>query len=188
MKKKSDMGLICSLAALMITLVPGMTQAQEFEGPYVAVEAGIGVIKIDGSTIVGPIDEVDNSGLVGAVLGYRSHVGANTRFVLGVEGTLGLYTNGTNERYGIYGIGGYRVGDKGLFYLRLGYSWLEGVQTGIGTGVDGLAFGGGYEFGISERINLRLDYRYINYGGVSIPDNTLDFDGHEITTAILFKF
>lgn len=125
---------------------------------------------------------------MGGVLGYRSPFGANGRFVLGIEGDLGFYSNGSNERYGLYGIGGYRVGEKGLAYLRFGYGWLEGIQTGIGTGVDGLVFGGGYEFGLRERMNLRVDYRYLDYGGVNIPDNTLDFDGQEITVAVLFDF
>lgn len=188
MNKKSNIGRICSLAALTVILLSGETYAQEFEGAYAGVEGGIGVLKIDGTTLAGPIDEVENSGFVGGVLGYRSPVGADGRFVLGVETALGLYTEGTNGRYGVYGIGGYRVGDKGLAYLRIGYGWLDGVQTGIGTGLDGLVLGGGYEFALREKMNLRFDYKYLNYGDVSIPDNSFDFGGHEITAAILFNF
>lgn len=188
MNRKSDMRRICSLAALLAIAMTGETQAQEFDGAYVGVEGGIGILKVDGSTFVGPFSATENSGFAGGVLGYRSPVGANGRFVLGVEGALGFYSNGSNARYGLYGIGGYRTGDKGMAYLRLGYGWLEGVQTGIGRGVDGLVFGGGYEFALRERMNLRLDYKYLDYGGVDIPDNVLDFAGHEITAAVLFNF
>ena len=85
-------------------------------------------------------------------------------------------------------IGGYRVGDEGLTYLRLGCAWLAGVQANFGEGVDGLAFGGGYEFALRARMNLRLDYRCLDYGGVNFIDNTIDLVGHEITAAILFNF
>lgn len=188
MNKKSNIGRPYWLAILAAILVTGETHAQDFEGAYAGIEAGMGILKIDGSTFAGPFSDKDNSGIVGGVLGYRAPLGEDSRLVLGVEGALGFYTNGSNERYGLHGIGGYRVGDQGLAYLRAGYSWLGGVQTGIGTGVDGLSYGGGYEFGFSERMNLRLDYRYVDYGGVDIPDNTLDFDGHEITAAVLFNF
>ena len=188
MNRKSNIGQLLSLSALMAVVPMGGAFAQEFEGAYVGVEGGIGITKTDGSTFAGPISESDNSGLIGGVLGYRAPVGADGGFVLSVEGTMGFYSNGSNERYGVYGIGGYRVGDRGLAYMRVGYGWLGGVQTGVGDGIDGLVYGGGYEFGLRERMNLRLDYRYLDYGGVNIPDNTLDFKGHEITAAVLFNF
>ncbi|MEE8295272.1 MAG: outer membrane beta-barrel protein [Sphingomonadales bacterium] len=188
MNKKLDFGRICLLAFPLVILVPGASHAEEFKGPYVAVEGGIGVLKTDGTTLGGPVDEAENSGLLSGVLGYRSPVGANGRLVLGAEGIFGFYTSGTNLHYGVYGIGGYRVGDKGLAYLRVGYGGLKDVQTGTGNSLDGPVFGGGYEFSIHEKANLRLDYRYLSYGDVNIPDNTLDFSGHEITAGLLFNF
>jgi len=188
MRTKFSLDKICVLASLFAIVAPGSIQAAEFDGPYVGAEAGIGILKMEGTTLGGPADVSDNSGLLSGVLGYRSPVGEDGRFVLGLEGVLGLYTSGTNMHYGVYGIGGYRVGENGLVYLRVGYGGLNGVQTATGSGVDGPVFGGGYEVSLQENISLRLDYRYLSYGDVNVPDNAIDYSGHEITTAVLFSF
>jgi opacity protein-like surface antigen len=177
-----------ALAVFALIAMTSVAQAQDFKGIYGGIESGIGILDVDGSTIAGPFSENDHSAIVGGIIGYRAPVGSDSRFVLGVEGQLGIYTSGSDLRYGVYGIGGYRVGDNGLLYARIGYSWLDGVANGVGKGIDGLAFGGGYEFGVSEDINLRLDYKYVDYDDIDFADNTMDFDGHEITAAVLFNF
>jgi len=188
MKTKFTLDKICALASLFAIAAPGSIQAEDFDGPYAGVEAGLGIIKTDGTTILGPVNTSESSGLFSGVLGYRSPVGDSGRVVLGIEGIFGFYTQGTNKHYGVYGIGGYRVGENGMIYLRAGYGGVDGVQTGAGTGLDGPVFGGGYEFHLSSSATLRLDYRYLAYGDVNAVDNTLDFSGHEITTAFLFNF
>jgi opacity protein-like surface antigen len=188
MKNQSKAGSACSLAILLVVLLPGLAGAQDFDGVYAAAEVGMGIIRSAGSTIVGPVDDVEYSGLIGGTLGFRSPVGENGRVVLGLEGAVGMYTQGPDARLGAFGIGGLRVGARGLAYLRLGYVTLEGVQTGVSEGVDGPAAGGGFGFYIRDSIGLRIDYRYIDFGSVDVPDNTMGFDGHEMTAAIVFNF
>ena len=179
---------VCAALIFLTVALPGMALAQDYSGLYGGIEGGIGVIKTDGAILSGPVDEVDNTGLIGGVFGFRSPITPNGRIVLGIEGTVDFLTSDSDWRYGGYGIAGYRVGETGLAYLRVGYGKLDGVNTGVDNSLDGLVFGGGYEFGIRDRMSMRLDYRYLNYGGVDIPDNVLDFDGHEITAGLLVNF
>ena len=178
--------LPCIAAAALA--FPASASAEVFNGPYAGAEAGIGVVKTKGSTFAGPFKDSDSSVITGAVIGYRLPLGDDSPIVLGAEGNAGIYADGTDARYGISGIGGVRIGEKALVYLRGGYGWLDGVQTGAGKGVDGAVIGGGAEFGITDAISIRADYKYLDYGGVDFPDNTLDFKGHEITAGLLFNF
>lgn len=175
---------ICSALAL----APGLASAEPFDGPYVGVQAGLGILKTKGDIFTGPFKKTDNSAVVSAVAGYRMPLGESSPVVLGVEGDAGIYTNGSDARYGISGIGGVRVAERGLLYARVGYGWLDGVPTGAGTGIDGLVVGGGAEVALTDSISARADYKYLDYGGVNFPDNTLDFKGHEITASVLFNF
>lgn len=182
----SRVALLCAGASLAI--LPGVASAETFNGPYAGVEAGVGILKTKGSTLAGPFKDSESSAMAAAVLGYRMPLGGDGPIVLGVEGDVGIYEDGSNARYGISGIGGVRIADGGLLYGRVGYGWLDGIQTGIGKGIDGLVLGGGAEFKISGNLSARADYKYLDYGGVSFPDNTLDFKGHEITASLLFNF
>ncbi len=184
--KSLRLALACAGTALVAT--PGFASAEPFNGPYAGVEAGVGVLKTKGSTIAGPFKDSDTSAIAGVVLGYRLPLGADSPIVVGAEGNLGIYEDGSNARYGVSGIGGVRIGDGGLAYLRAGYGWLEGIQTGAGKGIDGLVLGGGGEIRLTDAISARADYKYLDYGGVNFPDNTIDFKGHEITASLLFNF
>lgn len=184
----SNFARVCGLATAVAVLPVGAASAQDFTGMYGGVEGGLAILKSQGSTLLGPFDTSDNTAYVGGVLGFRTPVGVGGRFIVGAEGNYGLYTDGSHDRYGFYGIGGYQFGDRGLGYLRIGYAWLDGIQTGAGSGIDGLSYGGGYEVQMNQRMNLRIDYRYTDFDDISFPDNTVDFDGHEITAGLLFKF
>lgn len=188
MKIRSSCLAFSCATAFLFSVTPGIAHAEDFNGPYIGAEAGIGILDTEGSTIAGPFENTDTSAVVGAVLGYRTPLGTDSRVIVGIEGNLGLYTDGSDARYGVSGIGGYRIGDNGLAYLRAGYGWRDGVQTGAGKGIDGLVLGGGYEFGLTKNVSLRLDYKYLDYGDVNFPDNTVDFSGHEVTGGVLFNF
>jgi len=188
MRIRLPAGLACVMAAVLVLLLPQRSRAQDYSGVYAAAEVGVGIIESAGSTIVGPVEDSESSGLIGGALGFHSPLGESGRVLLGLEGSVGLYLKETHGRIGAYGIGGVRIGATGLAYLRLGYVALHGVETGVGEGVDGPAFGGGFTFGLREKLGLRIDYRYIDYGGVDVPDNTMDFDGHEVTAAVVFDF
>ncbi|MBV1917209.1 MAG: outer membrane beta-barrel protein [Sphingomonadaceae bacterium] len=184
--KSLKLALACGCGALV--MLPELAAAESFNGPYAGIEAGLGILKTEGSILTGPFKETDNSAVTSAVIGYRMPLGKNAPVVLGAEGSAGIYTNGGDARYGVSGIGGVRLGDKALIYGRVGYAWLDGIQTGAGKGVDGLVLGGGVELALTKRISARADYKHIDYGGVNFPDNTLDFKGHEITGSLLFNF
>ncbi len=175
-------------AALALAIMPAASNAEAFNGPYAGVEAGLGKLKTEGSTLVGPFRRTDDSAVVSAVAGYRLPLGEESPIVLGVEGNAGLYTNGGDARYGVTGIGGMKIGEKALLYGKVGYAWLDGVQTGAGEGVDGLLLGGGAELALNDRISARAEYRRIGFGGVNFPDNTLEFKGHEVVAGVLFNF
>lgn len=174
--------------ALALALVPGMASAEPFSGPYAGVEAGLGKLKTEGSTLIGPFKRTDETAVVSAVAGYRMPLGEELPVVLGVEGNAGIHTNGGDARYGIAGTAGVKIGDAALLYGKVGYAWLDGVQTGAGEGIDGLLLGGGAELALTDSISARAEYRYIDYGGVNFPDNTLDFKGHEVMAGVLFNF
>jgi hypothetical protein len=162
--------------------------AQELDHAYAAAEGAIGVLNIGGSTPLGLAGEVENSGLLSGVMDYRSPVGANARLVFDAGSELGTYTNGTNERHSVYSIGGYPARDSGLAYPRLGYGWRDGVQTGTVKGLDGPASEHDYEFRLRKLMNIRLDFRYLDYDDVNIPDIMLNFDGYELSAAVRFNF
>jgi outer membrane immunogenic protein len=173
---------------LALALAPSVASADAFNGPYAGVEAGLGILKTEGSILTGPISESDNSAMVSAVAGYRMPLG-DSPVVLGAEGSVGTYTSGKGDlRYGAAGIGGVKLGERALVYGKVGYAWLDGVPNGTGEGIDGLVLGGGAELALSDRVSARAEYRHIDYGGINFPDNTLDFTGHEVTAAVLFNF
>ena len=174
--------------ALALGTLPTVASAESFNGPYAGLEAGIGIVKVEGSTIAGPFKDTDTSAIAGVVAGYRMPLGENSPIMLGVEGNLGVYADGGDARYGVSGIGGVRIGDKALAYLRAGYGWLEGQPNGSTGKLDGLVLGGGAEVQLSDAISARADYKYLDLGGVNFPDNTLSFEGHEIAASLIFNF
>lgn len=177
-----------AVLALALAGAPQIASAEAFNGPYAGVEAGLGKIKAEGSILTGPIKITDDSASVGVVAGYRMPVAEGLPVVLGVEGNLGLYTEGGDARYGLAGIGGMKIGDSALLYGKVGYAWHDGVENGAGSGLDGVLFGGGAEVALSERISARAEYRQIDYNEIDFPDNSLDYTGHEFMAGVLFNF
>ena len=186
---KKHLVLCCfSGASLILALTPGLAQAQDFSGPYVGAQAGIGILDTKGSTIAGPFDDTSTSAVASAVLGYRTPLGEDGPLVLGIEGDVGIYSKGSDARYGVSGLVGFRVGDNGMAYARGGYAWRDGIRTGVGKGIDGPVYGGGFEFGLSEQLSFRIDYKYLDYDDVNVPDNIANFSGHEVTGGVLLTF
>lgn len=177
-----------AVLALALAGAPQIASAEAFNGPYAGVEAGLGKIKAEGSILTGPIKITDDSASVGVVTGYRMPVAEGLPVVLGVEGNLGLYTEGGDARYGLAGIGGMKIGDSALLYGKVGYAWHDGVENGAGSGLDGMLLGGGAEVALSERISARAEYRQIDYNEIDFPDNSLDYTGHEFMAGVLFNF
>jgi outer membrane immunogenic protein len=179
---------LLAIGGSALALVPAQAHAEAFDGPYAGVEAGVGILKSKGATIAGPFSNSASSAVLSAVVGYRMPLGENSPIVVGAEGNVGIYSKGSNARYGVSGIGGVRVSDSGLLYLRAGYGWLDGIQTGLGKGIDGLVLGGGGEVKLTEKLTARADYKYLDYGGVNVPDNIVSFKGHEVVGSVLLNF
>jgi opacity protein-like surface antigen len=135
------------------------------------------------------------SGFVGGIYGgYGRNVG--TMFYLGGE----AYVNDTsasnsntfvatvpaagaivltakqyaNMTYGLFILPGIKLSPVSLFYLRLGYSYVEVTQKFTGAGVsvsgsnsaNGFAYGLGLETLIVDNWSLRGDFTHVNYGYV----------------------
>lgn len=155
-----------------------------FNGAFGSLQVGASIVKYDGSTFAGPIDESDLSLLAGGTLGYRTTFGADSPLVIGVEADLNYYAADSDLRYGISGLAGFKVSERSLAYLRVGYGKLNnGVED-----LDGMVLGGGFEFKLTSDTNLRLDYKKLNYKDVDFPDNSIRYDGHEVSMGMVFSF
>ena len=188
MGKKLQVGLAYSLAALMVVPVARVTHAQEIDGSLAAAAGEIRAITRNGSRVQSPVEEAKKLGRLAGVLGYRSPVGTNDRFVSIVESMPNLYTNSAIARYGVYGVGRGQVREVDFTNLSLAYLWLENVQPGAGEGLDEQPFGGGYKFRLRDLLNLRLDNGYLGLRDIDIPDIMLNYDGYKISAVILFNF
>lgn len=182
-KKKMSKFAVAALAGAAFFL-PAAANAEGFDGPYAGVQGGLGILNAEGSTLAGPVDTSDSEAFVGGLLGYRAPLG-DSGVILGAEGDAGIYTDSGDGRYGLSGIAGVQLGDSSLLYGRVGYGWRDGLPADTG---EGLVLGGGFETRLSRSVSFRLDYKHIDLGGTSIPDNTIDYSGHEITGGVVFGF
>ncbi|AXI43286.1 outer membrane beta-barrel protein [Sulfitobacter sp. SK011] len=164
-----------------------------FSGFYAGGMLGHSALQSDNTgprpTAAAPVFTLDatraGQGFSGAVFaGYGQQFGD---WYLGAEAELELSSAGWNiERNPtgrIYSVGkqhalnamlrvGYVVNDSVLLYGRAGYSVgrFETDYTYAGTTVrqsdtlSGLRIGAGVEFALSEKVNLRMDYTYTDYG------------------------
>lgn len=155
-----------------------------FNGPFGSLQVGAGTVKYEGSILSGPIKETDVSLLAGGTLGYRTSFGADSPLVIGVEADLNYYSAGSDLRYGISGLAGYKISESSLAYLRVGYGKLNRNAEDL----DGMVIGGGFEFKLTSDTNLRLDYKKLNYKDVDFPDNSIRYDGHELSMGMTFSF
>ena len=52
----------------------------------------------------------------------------------------------------------------------------------------GLAIGGGLEYGISNNLTTKLEYRYTTYQTVSVGTGKIGFDTHDVRAGVAYKF
>lgn len=172
-------------AVAAVTMMPGLANAEAFNGPYAGAEVGLGALKSTGSTLAGPFKETNETIVIGAIAGYHVSLGENFPFVLGTEGGVGVNTDGGDPRFMVSGISGLKIGGKALVYGRAGYAWNHELSKDT---ENGLVLGGGAELAINEHMRARLEYRHIDYGEITFPDNTADYNGHEIMAGVFFNF
>lgn len=184
MKTKFKSLLTLFIALIGLTFSSQIGVAASFDGPYVGVRAGVGIIKQQGSILSGPFEQKTTSAMVGGILGFRTNLENINNLVLGVETDINYYTNGNDWRYGVSAIAGYRFTDTSMIYLKGGY----GKLANTGDDLEGALFGAGIEFAIREAINLRLEYKNLRYGEVNFSDNMVRSNGNEISSALIFSF
>lgn len=175
---------LAASVALASAVAPATAHAEDFDGPYAGVQGGLSIFKAEGSTLTGPIDITDKEAFAGGLLGYRASLG-QTGLVLGAEGDLGIGFDSGDLRYGASGILGVKLGGSSLLYTRAGYGWRDGMPADTGSG---LVLGAGFETKISSGLNLRLDYKHLDLGDTDLPDNAIDYSGHEIAAGVVFNF
>lgn len=202
MKSKFVLTVLASFAGLVA--LPA--QAEDFDGPYIGVQAGWNRAEVADRTIdAQPIDtEVSRDALVlGGYAGYNHQI--NDRFVIGAEaGFSGAFddevrahSDGTaltiDPRYSfdLTARAGYLVNDKTLIYVRGGYANArvrttlvsdEGT-TRVSDNLDGWLVGGGVERVLTDNISARLEYRYTDFG-----NDGGQHDQHQALVGISYNF
>lgn len=177
--------MTAALAAASFFMTPAISAEDDlFNGAFGSLQVGASLVKLEGSTFIGPVSESDLSMLAGGSLGYRTTLGADSPLVVGFEANGNYYAADSDIRLGVSALAGFKVSERGLAYLRVGYGKLFRDLEDL----DGMVFGGGFEFKLTSDTNIRLDYKKLNYKDISFPDNSMRYDGHEITSGMVFRF
>lgn len=161
--------------ALWFATVPGLALADPFDGAYIGIEGGY--TKIEAS--LGGFSVSDDSAVIGGTLGYRTLLGAQQSIVIGIEGNVDFFTNGSDFGYGASGILGFKTAANWLFYGRGGY-----IKLDSDINVDGFLIGAGAEFMTSGNWSIRGDFRYIFFEDVL----GVGLDGQEYTVGLNYNF
>jgi len=185
--------LIASLLAAA-TLVPVAAQAQDFQGPYVGVQAGW---KHD----IAIADKKD-SAVAGVFTGYDYQVTPN--IVLGAEAGFSIAADdrigpsGANRAtvdplhsFDLSARAGYVVGGNNLLYVRGGYENSRARVSTIAANVassnlrtfDGWFAGGGAERKLTDNVSARLEYRFSDLG-----TDDRKFQRHQVLAGVSYRF
>jgi len=164
--------------------------AKSFDGPYVGVEAGVGV---SNTSVPAPASaDLYGQGAFGGIFaGYGKTF--NSFYVGGeANGSFGNIETedfaGTLEKnlgYGVAARAGYVLGSSTLGYGVLG--WERGrfeLKDTIGTEkdwVDGLRLGAGVEQGVSDSVSLRGELNFVKWQD---KDFSYDVEAHEINAKV----
>lgn len=111
-----------------------------------------------------------DGGFVEGVAGVNLPLGP---VFVGVEGNVAKGFRGLDFEYGAYGRAGFRAGESGLIYGKVGYQWVETDDKGDD---DGIAYGLGVEVGprdiglggITGNAGVRLRFELNTFDSESI--------------------
>ncbi len=196
-------------AGLALVLSIGMSAAQSYkdapanpnlwQGIYVGVGVG-GVFDYEnlsgGST---SINSIGNNGYTEkATLGYDYTF---SRWLIGAwaEGDLqetntkltGVSFN-ANKVAGAFGMrGGYIVAPNVLAYATVGYAIngysVNAPNSNVNT-LNGVTYGGGFEYAVSSNIFLQTEYRHDTYAEAPVAGLKDFVDDNRVTIGLLYKF
>lgn len=154
-----------AIAAILAALAAPAALASPFEGARVAAIAGLD--RTDAAPGAGASDGF----FYGGQLGYDVALGA---VVVGAEADLGGSTatgrvGAVRSEQGLFATAAVRagvtVGSNLLPFIRAGYAYHEVKRDGASDlSSSGYTVGAGLDYAVGERVFLRGEYRYSDYG------------------------
>ena len=197
-------------------VAPMMATSYSWAGPYLGVLAGYGLsgrlTGSDADAIRSSIPET-KGGIFGAMAGYNFQSGS---WVYGPEFDLGFSTadGKKSETSGL--VSGENKTNQNAFgsaRVRLGYAFnnvlvfatagaagtalkLSYNETGPGytyhesytKTLMGYTLGAGIEYGITQNVTARAEYRYASYQNEKFGDSKYGLDTHDIRAGLAYKF
>lgn len=184
----------------------GPAFAQDFNGPFVGVQAGWNSDKVrNPDTAIGrvPVDDDQQSFTGGIYAGYDRRIA--DRIVIGAEGSVDFtgddklhsvsagnrYTLDPRYSFDLTARAGYLVMPDTLLYARGGYTNAR-VKTTVSNGAtvqsetanrDGWLVGGGVERQLMSNVSARLEYRYSD-----LSDGAGKYDRHRVLAGVSYRF
>jgi hypothetical protein len=130
---------------------------------------------------------------MGSVIGgVRLNVSGN--FFVGAEGETSLFTSYDGGGFGddvdrisrLRGVAGYDFGTTSAF-VAVGGVWVDGPLAGgaFADSNDGVTYGGGLNFELDERFDLRVEGIYDD---VDVDNGTYDWDNTALRVGAVVKF
>ena len=180
--------------------------AQDFNGPFIGVQAGLNSDNLrNPNTAIGrvPMDDNRQSFTGGIYAGYDYQV--KDKVVIGAEGSFdvtaddkmrsvsGATSHTIDPRYSfdLTARAGYLVTPDTLVYVRGGYtnarvkasSWNGAVLQSATGNRDGWLVGGGVERKLMTHVSARLEYRYSD-----LSDGGAKYDRHRVLAGVSYRF
>lgn len=175
---------IIALATACAALLSTTAKAEVFNGPFIGVQAGWEQNNFDDPFSI-LTDKSKRSGLnYGVNAGYDMRL--TDSFVIGVQAELGFITGsdtrilGTSiarlkpqRSFDFSARAGILAAPSALFFVRTGYSnarfnleeTVNAVKSRISGNSDGWMIGGGLQYGFTDKISGRLEYRRTDLEG-----------------------
>jgi outer membrane immunogenic protein len=200
--------ILATVGATILISAPAMSQ-EAVGGPYVGVIVGLDSVGLDVDTVGSGSDE---GVMYGVVAGFDAPIARS--FLLGLEGEANQSETGEgvndvlvagdraelNAGRDLY-LGARLVGTLsgyGKVFVKAGYtnakvslSYDDGTTvTGESATLDGYRIGGGFEFGLTETVSVRTEYRYSDYGQFSYQGlaTGVSADRHQGVVGLIASF
>ncbi|RVH85397.1 outer membrane protein, partial [Sinorhizobium meliloti] len=172
-------------------------------GGYLGLQGGGGWLNSDLSVPGGSASEKFSGGLFGAFAGYNYQHGD---WVVGVEGDVSYNWNdetvtvfgsdteaGTDVSGSVRARLGYTVNDRTLIYATGGWAVTRGFVDVAGAPKEketfnGWTIGGGVDYGFTDSVFGRAEYRYNDFGDKDVGGVNVDLDQHQFTVGVGVKF
>ncbi len=171
--------------------------AFSWSGPYFGVHGGYGWADAE----VGGVIDLSgfDGGRFGGFVGYNWDL--SNGLVVGVEGDVNYDWNdrsvgdadeiGTDWSGSVRGRVGYAL-DRTLIYAAGGWTaanaYVNDPVFGDDETTHGWTIGAGVDWAVVDNMFVRAEYRYNDFGGVSLSDVDVDFDQHVINVGVGVKF